>query len=399
MKYHTSLAWEEFLVWGCLIHRFNHQRNHIRCSRLMEVPLTVPALVFGNVMLCNQPMGTLTRDQTLVDSTYVDNDLPLISKDSLLALRRSAWQPKIKTKSPQDCSIIDFSVAYNVAWEIGKRGCLAFQRLPRSNLFFLVRKKYAARFLCMDGTDGMSFLSVYRIRNDQPEPQKCVVFSAVDLMHAQWDPIEGGIRLEFYETKEMLQRRERVRWRLRREQFRAIPWNFFEAMIVCLREMSIWKSVNEELAMMRAQKQKYILETNLKRVKENKKEPSASSPMATPLSPQIVSRSDARNRSTAYAAPRVERLMSAVQRARIESALKREEQLKRAPTLKTARTARFRTDSNATKAADTQIHRLSSQPVIKSSMSSMERLRKDKNRKSSSPAAVIRSSTQSRMLM
>eukprot|EP01053_Blabericola_migrator_P003220 Blabericola_migrator_1__3219@NODE_1948_length_3518_cov_491_752246_g72_i2_p1_GENE_NODE_1948_length_3518_cov_491_752246_g72_i2NODE_1948_length_3518_cov_491_752246_g72_i2_p1_ORF_typecomplete_len349_score28_83_NODE_1948_length_3518_cov_491_752246_g72_i217182764 len=116
-------------------------------------------------------------DQTNLDATYIDNDLPLISKDSLLALRRSAWQPIIKTKSNQPCAILDFSVAYNVAWEIGKRGCVAFQKLPRSNLLFLIRKKYGVRFLNMDGTDGMSFLSVYRLRSDQPEPVKCAVFS------------------------------------------------------------------------------------------------------------------------------------------------------------------------------------------------------------------------------
>eukprot|EP01053_Blabericola_migrator_P003222 Blabericola_migrator_1__3221@NODE_1948_length_3518_cov_491_752246_g72_i2_p2_GENE_NODE_1948_length_3518_cov_491_752246_g72_i2NODE_1948_length_3518_cov_491_752246_g72_i2_p2_ORF_typecomplete_len173_score31_23_NODE_1948_length_3518_cov_491_752246_g72_i227693287 len=145
-------------------------------------------------------------------------------------------------------------------------------------------------------------------------------------MHAQWDPIEGSINLEFYE------RRDRVRWRLRREQFKAIPWNFFEAMIVCLREMSIWKAVNEEVVMMRARKQQIMMEAKLKRLRDAQHDSSAKSGISSTLTPQIVGRSNQRNRSTAYAAPRVERIMSAVRKARIETALKKEEQLKRSST-------------------------------------------------------------------
>eukprot|EP01054_Gregarina_sp_Poly1_P008066 Gregarina_sp_Poly_1__8065@NODE_463_length_8191_cov_61_524372_g377_i0_p1_GENE_NODE_463_length_8191_cov_61_524372_g377_i0NODE_463_length_8191_cov_61_524372_g377_i0_p1_ORF_typecomplete_len603_score83_10_NODE_463_length_8191_cov_61_524372_g377_i030514859 len=258
-------------------------------------------------------------DQAAIESVYVDNDLPLISKDSLLNLRRAAWQPNIKTKANQQVSVMDFSVAYNVAWEIGKRGCVAFQRLPRSSLFFLIRKKYAVRFLVMDGTDGMSFLTVYRMRPDKLESvPKCAVFSAVDLMHSQWDPVEGAIKLEFYE------RRDKIRWRLRKEQFKAIPWNFFEAMIVCLREMSIWKAVNEELAIMRAERDRLLLEATA-RAKTNFEPANESKSVSSILSPQIVARNNSRNRSTAYAAPKVEQIVSAIHRARLETALRQNE--------------------------------------------------------------------------
>lgn len=154
-------------------------------------------------------------------------------------IRQQAWYPRVCMNGVLMSMRIDFLGIYQRSWEIGKRGCIAFQPLSKKNWFLFGRKQYGLRFLKMDGTNPGSFLDVYKIpMTGDMRPIREFCYSAQELMEGIWTPLKG--RLEMKRKDEWTKRVKHT--------YTGIPWAFYEAMITCLRELSVWDGITYVLS-------------------------------------------------------------------------------------------------------------------------------------------------------
>lgn len=167
---------------------------------------------------------------------------PEITSDTILKIRDQAWQPTLAITGRNVASFhVDSICNFKTAWEVGKKGCIAFMKERRESFIKgFRREKLMPKLLVMDGTDPLLFLTCYDLSAKSAiSSTRSGVYRAADFLNATWHPLHGNIATDFYERK------SNDGWRHRRVEFRAIPWAFFEAMISCLRELTVSMKIAE----------------------------------------------------------------------------------------------------------------------------------------------------------
>lgn len=151
-----------------------------------------------------------------------------IQDGDLEEIRDNAWVPRIY-KCEIDCEeLIDFGIPYSHAWEIGRRGSIAFQAMKWTLLGSWL-PRITTRYLILDGTDPMCFLSVYRRRRGIWRLIK--VYGAEQLLDAYWDPVGGSLLITSPTSSSPP------------DEYLDMSQAFVGAALICLREMSVWSSI------------------------------------------------------------------------------------------------------------------------------------------------------------
>eukprot|EP01071_Lankesteria_metandrocarpae_P001166 Lankesteria_metandrocarpae@DN1336_c0_g1_i1.p2 len=157
---------------------------------------------------------------------------PLITAADVQTIRQEAWVPNEGNFKPAPSEL---TLGYDTAWDIGKRGCVAYKFTGEYDLRIGPNK---LRFFIMDGTDRDSFLTYYTkpdalVERGQLSEKKGIICAA-DMKNGIWDYEKKKIKITMSDAQK---KGTRVL-----EDF---PASFFDAMLVCIREMEVNERTEE----------------------------------------------------------------------------------------------------------------------------------------------------------